>query len=94
MKAIQRAEHTEAMVDGLGSGLRLFVELIADVIEQSRFIHLGQRRLRDVAGTSERSAGDHIHRRAAERRDSWRMRWASRKSLAQVISCPLSSTRR
>ena len=44
MKAIQRAEHAEAMVDGLGSGLGLFVELIADILEQSGFIHLEQSR--------------------------------------------------
>jgi hypothetical protein len=33
MKAIHRAKHAEAMVDGLGSRWRLFVELIADIIE-------------------------------------------------------------
>jgi hypothetical protein len=42
MEAIQRAEHAEAMVDGGGSGFGIFVELIADIVEQSGFIHLKQ----------------------------------------------------
>ena len=42
MEAIQTAEHAQAMVDGLGSGFGLFIELIADIVEQSRFIHLEQ----------------------------------------------------
>lgn len=43
MEAVQRAEHAQAMVDGLGGRFGLFVELIAHLIEQSRFIHLKQR---------------------------------------------------
>jgi hypothetical protein len=39
MEAIHRAEHPEAMVDSLGSGLGSLVELIADVLEQSGLIH-------------------------------------------------------
>ena len=42
MKPIQGAEHAQAMVDGLGSRWRLFVKLIADIVEQSRFIHFAQ----------------------------------------------------
>ena len=43
MKAIQQAEHTQTMVNGLGSGLRLLAELMADVIDQSRLIDVGNR---------------------------------------------------
>ena len=39
MEAIHRAEHAEAMVDSLGSGLGGLVELIADILEQSGLIH-------------------------------------------------------
>src|ERR1700720_814919 len=39
MKPIQRTKHTQAMVDGLGSRLRIFIELITDIIEQGGFIH-------------------------------------------------------
>jgi hypothetical protein len=42
MKTIQRVEHGQAMVDGLGSGFWLFVELIAVILEQCGFIHLEQ----------------------------------------------------
>src|SRR5215471_8169074 len=42
MEAIERAEHAEAMVDGLRSRFGFCIELIADIIEQSRFIHLQQ----------------------------------------------------
>ena len=38
MKATQTAQHTQAMVDGLGSGLGLFIELIANISEQRRFL--------------------------------------------------------
>ena len=44
MKAIPRADYTQAMVDSLGSGFGIFVELIADIIQQSGFIHLLQDR--------------------------------------------------
>jgi hypothetical protein len=39
MEAIYRAEHAEATVDRLGSGFGVLVELIADIVEQSGFIH-------------------------------------------------------
>ena len=39
MKPIQRTKHAQAMVDGLGSRLRIFIELITDIIEQGGFIH-------------------------------------------------------
>ena len=42
MELIDRAEHTEAMVDGLRSGFWFFVELIAHIIEQNRFTQLEQ----------------------------------------------------
>src|SRR6266511_6369089 len=38
MKAIHRADHTQMMIDCLGGRRGIFVELIANVIEQSRFI--------------------------------------------------------
>ena len=38
MKATQTAQHNQAMVDGLGSGLGLFIELIANISEQRRFL--------------------------------------------------------
>ena len=39
MKPIQGTEHAQAMVDGLGSWLRIFIELITDIVEQSGFVH-------------------------------------------------------
>ena len=39
MKPIEGTEHAQTMVDGLGSWLRIFIEPITDIVEQSGFIH-------------------------------------------------------
>src|SRR5260370_2971152 len=42
MKTIQRAEHGQTMINGLRGGWGLFIELVAHIMEQSRFLHLQQ----------------------------------------------------
>jgi hypothetical protein len=43
MEAIQATHHTQAMIHGLGGRLRCLVQLMADIVEQSRLGDFRQR---------------------------------------------------
>jgi len=54
METVQATKHAQAVVKGLGHGLELVVPLVAEILEQDRFIDLGER----TRGTGKPPAGE------------------------------------